>query len=96
MEIKQLQYFIVCAQTESFSEAARELHTTQPNVSKVIRMLEDELGIDLFVREKNRILLNENGREIYRYACEAMKSIQQVEEYAKCLKEKGGNTKYRK
>lgn len=92
METKQLRYFIICAQRESFSEAARELHTTQPNVSKVIRMLEDELGIELFVRDKQRILLNENGKEIYWYACEAMKSIQQVKEYAKYLREKLLNT----
>lgn len=88
METKQLQYFIKCSELESFSQAAKELHTTQPNVSKVIRMLEDELEMTLFIREKNRILLNENGREIYKYACEAMCSIEKIREYAIHLKEK--------
>ena len=62
IETKQLQYFIKCAELESFSKAADELHTTQPNVSKVIKLLEDELEIELFIRQKNSIILNENGR----------------------------------
>ena len=39
IETKQLQYLVVCAQLRSFSKAAEALYTTQPNVSKVIRML---------------------------------------------------------
>ena len=36
MDLKQLQYFVVCAQTGSFSDAAKNLYSTQPSVSKVI------------------------------------------------------------
>ncbi len=85
VETKQLQYFVKCCELESFSRAADELHTTQPNVSKVIKSLEDELGIELFIRQKNRIVLNENGRDIYDFSCDAMKNLQQIEEYTKRL-----------
>ena len=47
MDLKQLQYFVVCAQTGSFSDAAKNLYSTQPSVSKVIKGLEDTLGMQL-------------------------------------------------
>ena len=50
MDLKQLQYFVVCAQTGSFSDAAKNLYSTQPSVSKVIKGLEDTLGMQLFER----------------------------------------------
>lgn len=48
MDLKQLQYFVACAQTGSFSDAAKVLYSTQPSVSKVIKSLEDTLGMQLF------------------------------------------------
>lgn len=41
LEVKELQYFVVCADLSSFSRASEVLYTTQPNVSKVIRSLEE-------------------------------------------------------
>lgn len=86
IETKQIQYFVKCSELETFSRAADELHTTQSNVSKVIKSLEDELGVELFIRHKNGIVLNENGKEIYKFACDAMQNLQQIEEYAKKYK----------
>lgn len=54
IETKQLQYLVVCAQLRSFSKAAEALYTTQPNVSKVIRMLEDELGFPVIRPSEQR------------------------------------------
>lgn len=89
IETKQLEYFVKCAELESFSKAAEELHTTQPNVSKVIRSLEDELELELFLRQKNGIILNANGRDIYKFACNAMHNLQQIKAYAVQLKASG-------
>ena len=50
LDLKQLKYFIVCAETGSISEAAKLLYTTQPSVSKAIKALEEEMGIVLFER----------------------------------------------
>jgi len=44
LDLKQLKYFIVCAETGSISEAAKLLYTTQPSVSKAIKALEEEMG----------------------------------------------------
>ena len=45
LDLKQLKYFIVCAETGSISEAAKLLYTTQPSVSKAIKALENDMGI---------------------------------------------------
>ena len=51
MDLKQLQYFVVCAQTGSFSDAAKVLYSTQPSVSKVVKALEDALGMQLYASQ---------------------------------------------
>lgn len=68
IEIRELQYLVVCADTHSFSRAAKVLYTSQSNVSKVIRSLEDKLGFDVFVRESRGIRLTGRGRQAYEYA----------------------------
>ena len=64
MDLKQLQYFVVCAQTGSFSDAAKNLYSTQPSVSKVIKGLEDALGIQLFERLPRGIRLTVQGHKM--------------------------------
>lgn len=63
MDLKQLQYFVVCAQTGSFSDAAKVLYSTQPSVSKVVKALEDALGMQLFERLPRGIRLTSAGTE---------------------------------
>lgn len=83
IEMKQLQFFVVCADTQSFSRAAEILYTTQPNVSKVIRSLEEELGFELFVRQSRGIQLTGRGRHVYDYACRAIDNVQQLSDFAR-------------
>lgn len=83
IETKQLQYLVVCAQLQSFSKAAEALYTTQPNVSKVIRMLEDELGFPLFVRQSRGITLTARGQRVYEYASRAMENVEQLQSFAR-------------
>ena len=80
MELKQLQYFIVCAQELSFSGAAQKLFTTQPNVSKVIKALEEELGYQLFERHSKGISLTEEGKHMYEYALNIQENLQQIQQ----------------
>ncbi len=51
----------------SFSAAAVQLHTSQPNVSKHVRLLETELGTSLFDRLGVRVVLTDAGRIVYDY-----------------------------
>lgn len=83
IEMKQLQYMVVCADLHSFSRAAEVLYTTQPNVSKVIHSLEEELGFDIFVRQSRGIELTPRGRRVYEYASRAVDSVQQMESFAR-------------
>lgn len=62
MEITQLKYFAAVARLGNVSRAAQELYVTQPNLSKSIARLEDELGVPLFEHRKGKILLNDYGR----------------------------------
>ena len=63
MDIKQLQYFLALARQEHMSLTAEFLDISQPALSKSIRNLEKELGVDLFDRHGNHIKLNRNGQE---------------------------------
>ena len=63
INIKQLKYFITCADAGSFSEAASVLYTTQSSVSKVIRSLEEEMQASLLGRPcKYNIYKNIEGK----------------------------------
>ena len=82
MDLKQLQYFVVCAQTGSFSDAAKVLYSTQPSVSKVVKALEDDLGMPLFERLPRGIRLTVQGQKVYRYACRITNEIGVLENMA--------------
>lgn len=62
MDIKHLQYFIEVTNFNSFSKAADHLFITQPTISKMIKNLETELGVELFDRSRKKIVLTDAGR----------------------------------
>ena len=82
MDLKQLQYFVACAQTGSFSDAAKILYSTQPSISKVIKALEDTLGMQLFERLPRGIRLTVQGQKVYSYACRITSEIDVLENMA--------------
>lgn len=61
MEINQLIYFLEVSKQKSFTGAAKTLHVSQPAISKMIRMLEDELGVLLFDRTSRHVQLTDYG-----------------------------------
>jgi len=66
MNLQQFRYVLEVARRNlNVSEAAEALHTSQPGVSKQIRALEEELGVDLFVRQGRRfVAVTDAGREV--------------------------------
>lgn len=62
MELLQLKYFQKIAHLEHMTKAAEALSVSQPSLSKTLRMLEEELGVQLFDREGKYIRLNEYGK----------------------------------
>lgn len=68
MNITQLHYFIVAAQTLNFTTAAERVFTTQPALSRQIAGLEEELGTRLFTRTNNVLELTDTGAHLYEKA----------------------------
>lgn len=62
MNLTQLEYFSMVSKYCNFTKAAEELHVSQPAVTKSVKLLEDELGVSLFLREKNGISLTNEGK----------------------------------
>lgn len=68
MELKTLKSFITVAKHKSFSEAARELHTVQPAISRQISALESELEVSLFSRNSREVVITEAGVQLLKEA----------------------------
>jgi LysR family glycine cleavage system transcriptional activator len=58
-----LKAFEAAARSENFTRAAEELHVTQGAVSHQVKALEDTLGLKLFRRERQRLIITEAGRD---------------------------------
>lgn len=68
MELRHLRYFAAVAAHGNFSRAAKQLHLTQPALSRQVKSLEDEIGIVLIVRGQNAISLTSAGEAFYEEA----------------------------
>lgn len=83
MELKQLKYFVTVAETGSFNKAATLLYTSQPNVSKIIKNLEEVLNISLFERTSKGVSLTTSGKKIYDHAKNVLKNAYLISQMAK-------------
>ncbi|MCZ8511028.1 LysR family transcriptional regulator [Paenibacillus filicis] len=75
MDIRHLQYVRQVVKCGSFTKAADKLHITQPTISKMIGNLEDELGVEVFVRSGKRLELTDAGQVIYERAQHILQSF---------------------
>lgn len=87
MELRQLKYFVRIAELESMTKAADALFIAQPALSMQMRGLEEELGVQLFVRHARGVRLTEAGQQFFQ---RAMRIIGDVEA-AKRLKPESGD-----
>ena len=68
MEVSDLRTFMAVMETGSISHAAKALHRVPSGVTARIMLMEEELGIQLFLREKKRLLPTARGQTLYTYA----------------------------
>ncbi len=59
---EEMEYFLSFAETGRLTETAEKYSISQPTLSRVMKKIEDEFCVPLFIRGKNKIELNENGK----------------------------------
>ena len=79
MQIQQLVYFMKIAELGSMNKAAAELLMTQPNLSRAMMNLEDELHIRIFTRNNKGVVLTEDGKQLYQYARTILNQMELIE-----------------
>ncbi|KAA0546209.1 LysR family transcriptional regulator [Bacillus sp. BGMRC 2118] len=77
MEFNWLTTFITAAEVGNFRKTAEALYISQPSVTVHIKLLEKELGVDLFLREGKRIKLTEEGRKFLIHAKRVINAYEQ-------------------
>jgi DNA-binding transcriptional LysR family regulator len=83
MELRQLQQFVVLAETLNFRAAAERLFMSQPPLSVSIRKLEEELGVKLFRRTTHDVQLTQEGRAALESARQTLFHAQEVARVAR-------------
>jgi DNA-binding transcriptional LysR family regulator len=85
MELRHLRYFVAVAEALNFTRAAQKLRLAQPSLTRQIRNLEEELGVQLLNRSKSQVMLTEEGmsflldaRRVLALSAESVKSVQRV------------------
>lgn len=84
MDIKQLHYFAEVAKHKNFTKASQVLFVSQPSISKMIKSLEDELGVTLLDRSDREIVLTDTGRLVNE---KALKILQMLEDLSSSVNE---------
>jgi DNA-binding transcriptional LysR family regulator len=66
LDLRRLRYFVAVAERLHFGQAAAALHITQPALSRQIRQLEHDVGIELFARTSRDVALTSGGEQLLR------------------------------
>lgn len=78
IETRLLHYFLTVAREQNVTNAAKELHITQPTLSRQMALLEEELGAKLFVRSGRPLTLTDEGRLLRRRAEEILELVEKT------------------
>jgi DNA-binding transcriptional LysR family regulator len=89
VKFKQVEAFRAVIQTGSMTTAADVLHTSQPNISRLIAQLEDSAGFRVFERIGGRLQLTDEGAELFRDVERAFVSLKSLQESADQIRRSG-------
>jgi len=78
MDFHQLLYFKAIAESKTMSDAAHKLHISQPSLSRALRQIEEETGVQLFDRKGRSLVLNDAGKIALRCANTALNALDRV------------------
>ena len=84
MELRTIGYFVAVADAGSVSAATQITHVTQPSLSRQLRQLEKELGLELFTRRDGRLVLAPAGRQFLPAARELLVRAEATRAAAAC------------
>lgn len=79
MNLRQLRYVVATADHGTMTAAAQAMFVAQPALSRAIRDLERELGVELFARAGRGVALTGTGEQIVRYARDALRAVDAIE-----------------
>ena len=85
IENYQLKQLLVFHEHGTLSAAAEHLNVTEPSLSRTMRKLEEELGVQLFERRKNRIVLNQAGLLAVDHAKQILSRVEEMERYIRAF-----------
>ena len=94
MKLHQLRYLAAVAQTGlNITAAAEKLHTSQPGVSKQLKLLEDELGFQIFVRDgRNLARVTPAGQQVIDRAMHILREVRNIKHLSEELKDESRGT----
>ena len=79
MNLMHLKYVVEIYKTKSFIKAAENLYMGQPNLSRAIKELEQDLGIKIFNRTKKGVEVTYDGEEFIQYAKKILGDVEEIE-----------------
>lgn len=79
VETRLLHYFLTVARERNITNAAKILHITQPTLSRQMTLLEEQLGVKLFVRDSRPLALTDEGFLLRRRAEEILELVEKTE-----------------
>ena len=83
MTLTELRYVVALAHERHFGRAAQKCFVTQPTLSLALAKLEDELGVKLFERNKNEVLVTARGSEIVEQARRVLDEVAKIPHIAR-------------
>jgi len=85
MKLQQLRFVLAISQYDlNISNAAKKLYTSQPGVSRQLRLLEEELGINIFIRNGKQLIgTTEQGKVLLEKFSQILDLVQEIKDYTK-------------
>ncbi|MBN2045255.1 MAG: LysR family transcriptional regulator [Anaerolineales bacterium] len=88
IDLTRVRAFIIAAETLSFSETSKQMNLTQPTISHHIKTLEKNLGVQLFERKGNQLVLTEAGTMLIPWARKLIAQSNQIKDMMEAIQDR--------